>query len=495
MSETFSSTAEAPDPRDTHQTVRTVSLGTLWRALRYPFILLSFALIPRLMGDEDYGRYAYFVSVFVLLDMLTDLGFLQVFGRFVPECDASHDSGRLRSLFYGLLIYGVALSALAVVGASVVNALRSAGRWPWGQVAFLAALLILTRVEGTFFSLLYGLNQIARFSAKEMIRSAATLVLVLWLYTVYGLPGAFWGLVLNEVILTGAGAWWIRDYLWPPVGRVGWSALKPYALFGVKFYIPALLFGMLQRMGNIFAKWWTGSDAQVAYYDIANQYLLLTATFLGLIVQTLLPALTRLHLQSDEATARRWQRAALTYCAMAAFLAFNALMWLGDLFIRRWLGESFAPTWPNAKIMTLAMAPVLLAYAGMNLALIRKSARVYLAGVAAGMLVMTIASAATIPAMGSKGAAWATVAGYSALALVFVARYWSEFRHIAGGLTAAVLVGACFYPFYTQPRSLLVGVALFVFTSALYVGLLFLLRIAKLSDVGKLWVAFRSGKS
>jgi len=295
--------------------------------------------------------------------------------------------------------------------------------------------------------------------------------------------------------LTGAGAWWIRDYLWPPIGRVAWAVLKPCALFGVKFYVPALLFGMLQRMGNIFVKWWTGSDAQVAYYDIANQYLLLTATFLGLIVQTLLPALTKLHLQSDLATARRWQRAALTYCAMAAFLAFNALMWLGDLFIRRWLGNSFAPTFPNAKVMTLAMAPVLLAYAGMNLALIQKSARVYLAGVAAGMLVMTIVSAATIPALGSTGAAWATVAGYGALALVFVARYWSEFRHITRGLAGALLLGACFYPFYTQPRSPLAGMALFMLTSVLYVGLLLLFRIARLSDVGKLWAAFRSVKA
>lgn len=479
-------------PHDVHSTVRTISLGTLWRALRYPFILLSFALIPRMMGDQDYGRYAYFVSAFVLLDMATDLGFLQVFGRFVPECQAQGDDRRLRVMFYHLMVYGTALALLMVLGVGLFVAVRPREGVGGAMFWFLAALLLLTRVEGTFFSLLYGLNRIAQFSAKEMVRSAATLVLVLAFYKAAGLPGAFLGLVLNEVLLTMLGAWWVRAYLSPPTWRFDWREIRAYALFGVTFYVPALLFGMLQRVGNVFVQWWTRANEEVAYYDMANQYLLLTATFLGLILQTLLPALTHLHLRNDRDAIRRWQGIVLTYCGLAAFLAFNALLWFGDLFIRRWLGENFLPALPNAKIVTLAMAPILLTYAGMNFALLEKSARVYLAGVALGVMAMTALSWGLIPKHASLGAAWATVAGYSALAATFLFRYWREFRYMMSGLAMAVVIGALFAAFARPVHSWGAAVSFFSLTSAAYLVVLTLLRVIRVSDFIKLLAAFRS---
>ena len=88
---------------DTHHTIRTVSVGTGWRVLRYPFILLSMAIIPRAMGDQVYGQYAFFMSVFIMFDCLTDLGTTQIFGRFVPECEASGERGRASRLLHAVL--------------------------------------------------------------------------------------------------------------------------------------------------------------------------------------------------------------------------------------------------------------------------------------------------------------------------------------------------------------------------------------------------------
>lgn len=478
--------------RDIKGTVRTVSLGTVWRALRYPFIFLSFALIPKMMGDTDYGRYAYFVSVFVLLDMATDLGFQQVFGRYAPECLAANDVARLQCLFSGLFGYGVLLSLLMTVGVFLAHLLRPLSGFGAFTLSALALLLVLTRIEGTFFCLLYGLNQIARFSAREAIRSAATLVFVLLLYRRYGFGGALTGLVLNEVLLVAIGGWWIRDYLVALKPAFRWSDLHPYALFGLSFYIPAFFFGMLQRAGNVFTQWWTGSSEQVAYYDVANQYLLLTATFLGLILQTLLPALTHLHLRSDRTGVQRWQRAVLTYCTVAAALAFNALLWLGEPFVRQWLGPTYQPVMPNAKVLSLAMIPVLLSYAGMNYALLEKSARVYLAAVIVGLGVMALGCHILIPRYASLGAAWATVLGYTALAIIFVLRYLDEFRRLVSGMLGAAALAAGLwgvaglYP----GASLFAAVLGFLFTSALYVGALAVLRVVRFDDVQKLWAAF-----
>ena len=60
--------------RAARHTLRTVSVGTLWRVLRYPFLVLSVSIIPRMMGTDVYGQYACFMSVFLVFDCLTDLG-------------------------------------------------------------------------------------------------------------------------------------------------------------------------------------------------------------------------------------------------------------------------------------------------------------------------------------------------------------------------------------------------------------------------------------
>ena len=480
---------------DVKSTIRTMSLGTFWRVLRYPFILLSMAIIPKMMGDADYGRYAYFISMFVILDMLTDLGFLQIFGRFVPEYEAKGDQSRLAGLLHGVLVFGIMLAGLLSVALIMFHAWRPIPGMNWEWVILLCCMLLLTRIEGTLFSYLYGLNQIARFSAKEVLRSACTLILVVAFYWRYGLSGALWALVANEIILCLLSLWWTRDHAWQFRGRESPGSLRPFLLFGIGFYIPGFLFGLLQRSGNVLVQQITHSSEQVAYYDIANQYLLLTATFLGLILQTLLPALTKLHLEKETVMMERWQRIIMTYCAILAFVSFNALMWLGELLIVTWLGEAFRPVMDNAVIIAIAIIPMLVAYAGMNYSLIDKTPGVYICGVGAGMAVMVAACFWLIPGMGSVGASWGTVLGYTALGTVFLFRYFRMFSRILKGFLAAVLVALAFIPVYQWGEGWRDSILLFITTSVVYPAILFVLRIIRWKDVLKIRDAFKQRKN
>lgn len=480
---------------DVKSTIRTMSLGTVWRVMRYPFILLSMAIIPRMMGDTDYGRYAYFISLFVILDMLTDLGFLQVFGRFVPEYEAKGDRARLLGLLHGVLVFGVLLALMLVVGLALFYAMRPFSGFDWEWIVLLSLMLLLTRIEGTLFSFLYGLSQIARFSAKEVLRSACTLLLVVMFYWRFGLSGALWALVVNELILCGLSVWWTREYVFHSRGQVSLGSLRPYLIFGVGFYIPGFLFGLLQRSGNVLVQNITHSSEQVAYYDIANQYLLLTATFLGLILQTLLPSLTRLHIEKETVMMERWQRTIMTYCAILAFMSFNALMWLGELLVVTWLGEAFRPVMDNATIIAIAIVPILIAYAGMNYSLIDKKPGVYLCGVGVGMAVMAGASYLLIPKLGSVGAAWGTVFGYSALGVVFLIRYIRMFIRILPGFVAAVVIALLFLPVYQWGEGWRDSILLFIATSVVYPAILFLLRIIRWKDLQKIRDAFKRRKN
>ncbi len=481
---------DGPDSHH-HHTVRTVSLGTFWRVLRYPFVLLSVLLIPRLMGDTDYGKYAYFMSVFLILDIFTDIGFVQIFGRFVPETKPGTDDPKWKAIFYGSLIYGTLLPLIVIAGLFLVSAVHPLKSFPPSWLWLVSLLLIFNRIEGTLFSFLYGLNQIARFSTKEALRSAFTFLLVYALYWAFGLRGAFVGLILNEVLLTVVGAYWTRAYWLRPWSAVSFRDFRPYLLFGITFYIPAFFFGLMQRSGNIFVQALTRSSEEVAYYDIANQFLLLTSTFLGLLISTLVPALTSLYVRNDQETIQRWQRVVLTYSGVVAFLAFNALIWLGDFVITKALGPEFAPVMGNAVVIAFAFVPMLLAFIGMNYALLAKEPGVYTRGVAAGIGVMTLACLALVPSYGSRGAATATFLGYSALALVFFARYRPQFTEVVRDFEIVLLVAVPLALLPFVPALARHFAVMFVLTSAAYVAVLFALRRLRWSDAQKVLAAFR----
>lgn len=469
-----------------------MSVGAVWRLLRYPFILLSLAIVPRLMGETDYGAYAYFVSLFVMLNAATDFGYLQVFGRFIPEAETSGNHAYAAGLTRGLLLFGLALAGGLALVLVLSYWIHPWGHLPSGGILALAVALILTRVEGTLFNLLYGMNHIARFSAKEALRSACTLVLVVTLYEGFGLKGAFWGLVLNELLLSFLGWHWTRVWFGVKTCPLPWSVLRTYVVFGLGFFFPALLMHVLQRAGNLFTKWWGGGPEQVAHYDIANQFLLLASMFIGLVLQTLLPSLTKLKVTDQVDTMVRWERVVMTYCFVLAFLGVNALVWLGEPLVLFWLGDSYAPAVQHAKVVALAIWPTLIAYAGMNYALLDKSARVYTAAVGAAAVVMTVLSAWWAPRHGASGVAWATVAAYWMMGGVFLLAHREQFGRILGPASGAALAALIMALSYRINVDGLYGaIVMFMVTSSGYVLLLFACRFLSMNDVRKIIVAMR----
>jgi O-antigen/teichoic acid export membrane protein len=475
---------------DAHHTIRTVSVGTVWRMLRYPFLILSMAIIPQKMGDVVYGQYAFFMAVFMVFDALTDIGTTQIFGRFVPESEAAGDRARSSYLLHSFLYYSLLLTLVVCAGLVCAPWFHHFKHFSFNWFFLMALLVFFTKVEGTFFGFIYGLNHIGRYSAKEVMRSAFTFVLVLTLYLRFGLTGAFWGLILNEIILSVISATWIAPYLFRSTPPIRFAEVKPYALFGIQFYIPLFLFGLLQRSGNVLIQWLTHSPEQVAYFDIANQFLLLTATFLGLILATLLPSLSVLYSRGQDETIHRYHRISMTYCAVVIFLAFNASGWIGRDVIVALMGPSFAPVFPNALIMVLAIFPGLISYVGMNYCMLEKKPGVYARGVLLGLVAMVAGCWLLVPRWGSLGASWATVLGYTTLALVFYAKYHKQFITAFKHFWIAVLIGACFAPLYRFHLGVPMSVLLFGATTAVYLMMLFRLRIIRWAEVQRVVTAF-----
>jgi O-antigen/teichoic acid export membrane protein len=487
------STAPTNRTSATRHTIRTVSLGTFWRLFRYPFILLSVSIIPRLMGDTMYGQYALFISVYVVFEYLSDVGITQIFGRFIPDFEARGESWRTNEIFHTFLIYGLVLTSLLFAALLVVARVYTFDGVPAHWFVIMGCQLMLSQTQGILFAFLYGTNQIAHYSSKEVMRSAFTFVLVLGFYLAFGLTGALCGLVANEVILTGIGIYWTRDRLFATWHRPRLDNFKPYLVFGLQFYIPLFLFGAMLRVGNIYVKWLTASSEQVAYFDIANQFLLLTATFLGLILSTLIPSLSALYSKGRHTTIDEYHRKALTYCGVAIFLAYNALGWLGREAIARVLGPSFAPVFGNAMLMVPAIFPSLIAYVGVNYTILKKQPKVYAAAVATGFVTLTLACLLGVPHLASAGAAIATICGYSAMAGVFCTVYWRHLRAIGGPFVKVALLGLLFTPLYRYTLPPAAAGLAYAATTAVYLLLLHRVGLIRAADLKDVIRAFRAG--
>jgi O-antigen/teichoic acid export membrane protein len=434
-------------PYDSRHTLRTVAVGAFWRLLRYPFLALFFVVIPRLMGRDAYGRYAYFVSILTLCEAFTSLGNLQIFGRFLPERHGNPEAEK--RLFRGLLVYGTLFVALFTAGLSLWIVLRRPAAFPLPWLPILISILLAGKVQGTSFAFLYGRNEIGRFSSRELLRSAFTFAFAAGLYALTGsVTAALWGLALNEFALLLVAFAWTRD-AW---GGSPWFPLPlreflAYFLFGATFYLPSVLVFFLQRSVPLFIRALTGAYEQVAPFDLANQFLMTTGLFLGLVFTTLVPALSRLASEQRQEEIARWNRTALAWCGAMAMAGYLLLLYWGKPVLILLLGAEFADTYEVASIVGLAFIPLLIAHLGMNYAVVRKKPLAYALSALAGVAAMAVGAGLWIPRWGARGAAWAAVAGHAASALVYLAAFRSTLpRLLPPFLTVSALGLALAWP-------------------------------------------------
>jgi O-antigen/teichoic acid export membrane protein len=403
------------------------------------------------------------------------------------------DPAREARLMHGVMYWSnLLVAAFAAVVCAFFWLVRPEG-FPLRWLPILICIMVAGKIQGTTFAFLYGRNEIARFSARELIRSALTFGLIVGLYAWTGsLDAALWALALNEIALMLLSFWWGRAALFRSWGRLPLREFLPYFLFGATFYVPTVLLFFLQRSAPLFIRSLTGSYEEVAPFDLANQFLITTGMFLGLIFTTLVPALSKLHASDRGSEVLVWNRTALAWCGAAAFLVYAGLIYLGRPVIRLLLGPEFTDTYGVAVITGLAFSPMLASQMGMNYAVVRKKPSIYAASTVFGVLAMAGCSFLLIPHWKAAGAAWATVAGHLAVALVYAFAFRGEFLAMlrdflaVTGLGLLITLPAVLLD-WSLPLMIVIGAAAAVF----YLTALAVLGILKPADVKALIRAVR----
>lgn len=402
---------QAPPEPERRRIGRQLAGGLALRVSRYPLQALFVLAVPPILGPEAYGAYATCVALFALVVEATDPGTVPLFGRFLPGLPPPAASTLVRQVLWSRLL-------LAAGPGTLLLALLWTPR-PEGLLLFglVAAAVLVVPLQQVLFACLYARGEIARFTARDPLRSGLSLALVVPGYLAGGLVGAIAALLLAQAVLVGIGLAWARPRasdLAPPRTLAG---LPAAVRFGVAAALPGALSAAALLVGTPLLARAGRPEPEVAAFNLAAYGLVLVMALAEYPFAALLPTLGQSVDAGRRRVAARWLREVSGRGAAAAALVILALVAVGEPLIRLALGPGFAATYPNLLLLVGGgIFPALVSQAGLSLAVLaRRPARA--AGPA--VILALVTAAGTAPLAGSAGApaaAGALVAGLMAQA-------------------------------------------------------------------------------
>ena len=483
-----------------HAAVRSVSAIALNQVAQAAGGLLFVALVPRTLQADVYGQLAFAFALITILHSCGDLGYQEIFSRFLPEVRRSLGAGGVRAMTRRL--FAVRLFAGLVLGLAGMLVARLAASWLTGPQLALMGVSVAARVWSMGpFPLLLGLGQTFKWSVESGWRQIVLTLLVLWLVPTPSLTLALLALTTSELFFLFIGLWWVRAWLagrTPDIGgrkpgeRAG-SALPSAAYFppptvallrfGFTFSLANLALVILFRISPIAVDKLTGSHPETAFFDLAQSGLLLLYTLMVQVAYAFVPILTQLQLEQRPREAEAWLGRVVRYSAMLVALAAGGMWAVATPLAPILFGPGFGQAAGSIRMMGFGLLSLPLASAGVLLTAVDKRPGRKVWAALAGIAVFIVA------AVLMRGQAAAGIALAFALALAgYAAGFGSSALQAlrAGGAGGALAAAATllFVPlFFTRFDSLLVALAAWASLAVVYSGLMLLARAVSVREL------------
>jgi O-antigen/teichoic acid export membrane protein len=453
------------------QAVRNAALLVAQRGLDLLRGLAFAALVPRLLGPADFGRFALVASVAVWFSLLSGMGSVQMMSRFLPAMALRDERVQQQRLLGGLL----ALRMLTGTGAALAYLLLMSF---WladiglGLIGPVAAAVAVRSVANVPFAFFLGLNRAARWGAGEMARRWLSLLLVVPGVLAFGLSGAALGVLAAELCVLALGLRWASPYLEPSRVRLDREFLAPFLRYNLVFLAGNLLFAASQRSGEALLRLSVPDYAQVGHLGVALSVYLTGSLGAWQVLTSFVPLLSRLREEGRLQAVAGWAGQLLKFVGVLGVVGLAAALLVGRECVALVFGPSFAPASRLLPIVAVALLAVSLGQVGRAMALALDRARLALGAALAQTLVLFGAGLPLAGRFGAPGVATALAAAATALALLLLLglRRSGALRlgPLAGVLTVgAALVGAACWATLLLPRPL----ALVVFLAGYAVAL------------------------
>lgn len=383
---------------------RNLSAVSLHKVAQVAGSVVTVILIPRLFGAEDYGRFAFALSLAFLGQILGDFGTLEVMSRFAPTFEHGENSRLyMRTLAFKLLA-GLGCGLITVMAAWLLS------RWMRPAWALLIGLSVTLRIiTWVPFQFALGLDRVGVWMAEQSWRHWLLLALLLLLLPPLGMSGALLALVLMEAIFLALGLWWTRDYWRGPELRLDWPYMRFYIGAGSGFFLANLAVIALDRSGPVLVETLTSQSAQTGYLNLAIGFFLLVFITLSQFARSLIPTLSRFYNRGQPDQMQAWLDHFIRYSWLIAWAGLGAIYALGDWTVPLLFGAEFGPVATVLKVIGLGLPlTALLAAANAVMTVTGRGGLKF--GVSlAGLTIFFGAAVALIPAYGAAGAALALV--------------------------------------------------------------------------------------
>jgi O-antigen/teichoic acid export membrane protein len=402
--------------------LRNVSIVSLHKFAQIIGQLVAIATIPRLLGADDHGRFAFLLSLVYLGQILGDFGTLEIMSRFVPTMPpAEARQLYLRTLAFKTLV-GL-ICGLLSIGAALL--LAGWMRLDWAILMGIGVFAHL--VAWVPFQFLLGLNRVGLWMVEQSWRQWVLVILLLALYPWLGLSGTFWAWTLMEIIFCLLGLWWARAYWTGAEFYFTWPYILPYLRFALGFFLANLIGALLYRSGPVLIETLTGRSAEAGYLNLATGLFLMPYLLLTQLAHSLVPSLSSFYAQKEFAKIQQWVNSFVRYSWFMGWFG-TLLVWLTvDWAVVLVFGPDYVPAAAALKWISLGIPLAGILWAGNAIAAVTGRGNVKFGASLAALSVFVIMALWLIPLHLAAGAALALTLGLVANVAVLVIFLRPEF--------------------------------------------------------------------
>jgi O-antigen/teichoic acid export membrane protein len=312
-------------------------------------------IIPRFLGKDAYGEYAFLTASFLLIGMSSRLGLRLIITRqFAPLYNSGElekAAGLYKAYFLTNFASGLIVSAICFFF------LEFACPFQISLVTFiLLSLLILTwSLSESLFVLQLGVRRYGYWGLVFLLRSLTRLLLVVPGFFTGGMPGAVGGLLLGEGLTALIGHRLSSGLLPTKHIRPDFTLLWSHARLAILAFATQLADNLRRYLGVMLVAFVTLNTDLTGYYELSLRIVVLVSSSLLLTASSLMPTLSILHEQKDESRLFDWIELSTRGGLFILILIWGVFALVGRPLIVFLVGESFEPVYLLVSILLLSL--------------------------------------------------------------------------------------------------------------------------------------------
>ncbi len=445
--------------------------------------ILFAALIPRMMGPEEYGRFSLLLSFSIWFYLFSELGISQTIARHLPRLGEGVSRTELLGALVALRLATGFLAGCAYVATAAVVL----PDLPLSVVSGFALAVVIGGWVDPLFAWLLGQNRANLWGFSFLMRRVGYLVLIPFAYRYAGQVGAAYSVACSEAIVLILGLVWLRGDFDIKSVKLRLNLVTPLLKLSLLLFIGNIFAATFRFSGEALLRFLTHDYSQIAYFGVCMSVYTAAEASLYHLYMSATPFLSGLIGRDARAEAATWMERFLVLLTVATLVLLMAALLFATDVVPVLFGEAYTPSIPILKVAALILVVSVATGAANTAALLEARPGVYIAGMAIRVVVFWLAAPRLVRDWSATGVAFAMLGGFIASAIYTM---WKMKAYLNVPLRAwgrAIATAVPFCAVGMIDTSLPARVGLFVLSVSLYCGLLWITRTLPLCEIRRAW--------